>query len=65
MLSRICTCGICGKEELTHQTELPDGWIIMYYYGMTLCECCVKKWEDRWDQGPEYLLKGGEEIDLT
>lgn len=62
-ISRICTCDICGKEELTDQAVLPNDWVMLWDNSEILCIECIKRWTDKWEL-PAIWLTGGEEVKL-
>ena len=61
-VSRICTCSICGKEQLAIQAELPEGWSLLFYVNYTLCKKCMSRWVERFGEEPLTLITGGESI---
>lgn len=59
ILSRICTCYICGTEEITEQALLPNGWAVLWDIPITICEKDLKKWATRFGEEPIAWLEGG------
>lgn len=58
--SRICECDICGREEVIKQTVLPDGWVLLWEIPIMLCDTCLARWRERFDEDPAIFLEGGE-----
>lgn len=53
-------CDICLTEEATNRAELPDGWLITLETTTTFCSSCLNRWAEKYNEEPEYLMKGGE-----
>lgn len=60
ILSRIITCSICEKQELTHRAYLPDEWATLWDYPYTMCDECILRWKSRFSGLPVFYLIGGE-----
>lgn len=54
-LSRVCECYICEDIEITNQDFLPEGWVILWDYPVTICQRCLAKWIVQWGE-PGILL---------
>lgn len=59
ILSRICTCYICGDEEITDKAVLPTGWAVLWDVPVTICEKCLVKWGQQYGEKPMFWLEGG------
>lgn len=58
-MSRIVTCDVCGREELTDSTLLPDGWGVQWNYDWILCNKCQKRYKERFGKDLTYIMMGG------
>lgn len=64
IVSRICQCGICGKEDITNKDLLPDGWAVLWDIPYTICDDCLSNWKERFGEEP-MLWVNGKEKELT
>ena len=46
-VSSLVECFICGKEELTNKSVIPDGWKVVKKYNYTLCPECANNLKKR------------------